>query len=279
MNRKINNAVVVYFSPTHTSRAIARGIAAGTGLPVREIDITYRKADDTLLDESSLLIAAMPVYGGNIPEIARQRFDMIRGKNTPATAVVVYGNRAFEKAACQLSDMLSDHGFTVVAAGAFVGEHSYSTELTPIAVGRPNEEDCAMAEDFGKDIAVKIEQKGIMPVDVSKLKTPASGIINYLKFVKFVLDYTKNSNKSGSTMKPTPKTDKNRCIACGLCVSECPVGAIQADDIFHIDAGKCIRCCACVKCCPEKARSFKTPFAAALSEYFAKPKPNRICLK
>ena len=40
------------------------------------------------------------------------------------------------------------------------------------------------------------------------------------------------------------------------------------------DAAHCIRCCACVKSCPVGARSFETPFAAALARSFRKPKPN-----
>lgn len=279
MSNKINRVAVAYFSPTHTSKTIALNIASGTGLPVSVIDMTFHVADALELDDSTLLVCAMPVYGGKIPPIAAERFAGIKGKNTSAVAVVCYGNRDFEKAALQLSDLLANQGFATIAAGAFVGEHSYSTEQTPIAVGRPNADDCTEAVQFGKQIMVKLDADGAVPVNLKKFKAPSSGIINYLRFVKFVLDYQKKSAQAATTSKPTPKVDKAKCVSCGLCVSECPTRAIQPGDELHTDAGKCIRCCACVKCCPEKARTFKTPFAPALSEYFARQKPNRVCLK
>jgi len=47
-------------------------------------------------------------------------------------------------------------------------------------------------------------------------------------------------------------TDK--CIACGACLSECPVEAIsEGDPIYTIDADKCIDCGACASVCPNEA--------------------------
>lgn len=47
-------------------------------------------------------------------------------------------------------------------------------------------------------------------------------------------------------------TDK--CISCGACEAECPVGAISAgDDRYQIDASACIECGACASVCPVEA--------------------------
>lgn len=46
-------------------------------------------------------------------------------------------------------------------------------------------------------------------------------------------------------------TDK--CIACGTCKDECPVGAISEGDIYVIDANSCIDCGACAAACPSEA--------------------------
>ena len=43
------------------------------------------------------------------------------------------------------------------------------------------------------------------------------------------------------------------CIACGTCISECPVDAISEGDIYKIDADKCTDCAACVDACPSEA--------------------------
>lgn len=46
-------------------------------------------------------------------------------------------------------------------------------------------------------------------------------------------------------------TDK--CIACGTCIDECPVGAISEGDIYVIDADSCVGCGTCAGACPNDA--------------------------
>ena len=50
------------------------------------------------------------------------------------------------------------------------------------------------------------------------------------------------------------EVDVTRCIACGACVSPCPVGAIKVEGgAVHVDEDRCVRCQACVKACPMRA--------------------------
>ena len=62
----------------------------------------------------------------------------IRGLDTPTVLVVVYGNRAYEKALMELDAFALPRGLKVIAGATFIGEHSYSTDEHPIAAGRPN---------------------------------------------------------------------------------------------------------------------------------------------
>jgi hypothetical protein len=87
-----------------------------------------------------------------------ERLESIRGLDTPAVLVVVYGNRAYEKALMELDAFAIPHGLKVIAGATFIGEHSYSTDKCPIADGRPNESDLDYAEDFGKKIMEKFRQ-------------------------------------------------------------------------------------------------------------------------
>ncbi len=44
------------------------------------------------------------------------------------------------------------------------------------------------------------------------------------------------------------------CIACGVCVDECPVEAIrEGDDIYIIDPELCTDCGSCADICPVDA--------------------------
>ncbi|MBO7428032.1 MAG: 4Fe-4S binding protein [Paludibacteraceae bacterium] len=45
------------------------------------------------------------------------------------------------------------------------------------------------------------------------------------------------------------------CVACGTCISECPVGAISEGDIYSINADACTECGTCADACPAGAIS------------------------
>ena len=46
---------------------------------------------------------------------------------------------------------------------------------------------------------------------------------------------------------------EDSCIACGVCLPECPCDAISEGDIYAIDADACIDCGVCAATCPTGA--------------------------
>src|SRR6266568_6944252 len=155
----IDSAKLIYFSPTQTTRKVIEGISQGLQVVnVEHLDLTPPDAEIQKPQgwHDDLAVIGAPVYSGRLPAVAVSRFRKLEGNGAPAVIVVVYGNRAYEDALLELRDVALEAGFKPIAAGAFVGEHSYSTNDTPIAAGRPDMEDLGKAKAFGKMIREKM---------------------------------------------------------------------------------------------------------------------------
>jgi Na+-translocating ferredoxin:NAD+ oxidoreductase RNF subunit RnfB len=64
-----------------------------------------------------------------------------------------------------------------------------------------------------------------------------------------------NTGMGKGAVKMIAKVDGKECTGCGVCVDECPGGAIRVDDIALVDAALCTGCGACVDACPSGALS------------------------
>ncbi|MBQ8674140.1 MAG: 4Fe-4S binding protein [Bacteroides sp.] len=277
---KVEKVHLITFSPTHTSQQIGEAIVRGVGEDNVEIaDLTLAPLPAPLeIAAETLTVIAVPVYGGKVAPLAMQRLETVSSAGGPAALVVVYGNRAYETALTQLDAWACRKGFKVIAGGTFIGEHSYCTPEHPIAVGRPDADDLAFAEAFGRSVAGKIaaatDMEHLYGVDVSRIPRPKQPIWPMLKFIYRIAKW----RKSGAVFPRMPQTDAGRCTHCGLCVKSCPNAAIVEGDECNTIQERCTRCCACVKCCPRQARRFDTPFAPLLSANFNRPKANKTIL-
>ena len=149
----IEKWIIAHFSPTGGTKKVADAIAAGFNTPVVEMDLT--KADSAVtLDENDALMAVLPVFAGRVPQISLERLSALKGNGQKAVAVVVYGNREFDDALLETRDALEASGFRVVAAAAFLAEHSI---VRSIAAGRPDAEDEALCRQFAADVMAKAD--------------------------------------------------------------------------------------------------------------------------
>ena len=236
----ITTAQMVLFSPTGTTKKIANAIAHGLNVAhIDCFDLTLPGADTQKpqVKHDVLTIIGCPVYAGRIPAIAASRFREIRGGGAPAIIVVVYGNRAYEDALLELQDIALGAGFKPVAGGAFIGEHSYSTQATPIAAGRPDAEDIHKAKAFGGMIRDKMKSIALSD-QINMLQVPGNFPYKELRLLQGI----------------SPSTYEPACTRCGKCVSVCPAAAINTDFASSTNANLCIRCCACVNTCAASAR-------------------------
>lgn len=130
---------VVYFSPSGTTRAVARTFAQGAALEALEHDLLLDHTGESVSFEAGDVAAFfLPVFAGRIPAVCADALKHFRGSGLPAVAAVVFGNRAFDDALLELQDALTGRGFVVFAAAAFVAQHSIFPE---VAHGRPDDED------------------------------------------------------------------------------------------------------------------------------------------
>ena len=149
---------LIYFSPTGTTSKIVKQVAAGLdSRDVEHHDLTRMDQEFSLCLDDGLAVIGVPVYAGRVPEIFLKRIENLSGEGIPAILLVLYGNRAYEDALVELRDVITAKGFNVIAAGAFIGEHSYSTDERPVAANRPDAGDMQKAREFGAAITNKLQ--------------------------------------------------------------------------------------------------------------------------
>ena len=237
IERKNELVKQIDFSPAGTTQKITGRIAARFSKD-REIYHLLRKkiTEPVICKEKELLIVGMPVYAGRIPQICMPSLRNLKGTNTAAIAVVVYGNREYEDALLELCDLLREQGFVIVGAGAFIAQHSI---FPNVAKERPDQEDQKKIDLFSKKCMEKLQKYPTSELKPLQIK----GNHPYQEVVDI----------------PLKPMGNKKCNFCGSCVHVCPTHAINRDNPKITDNKKCISCTACIQVCPTGARKFRGP--------------------
>ena len=248
------NVTTVFFSPTDTNRTGVSAIAGVLAEDFSELDLTCAPAE-AVFGANEVVVFGAPVYGGRIPVVCRERLSGLKGNQTPCIVTVTYGNRDYDDALLELSDLVQAQGFIPVAAAALVGRHTYGS----IQVGRPDENDRAEDAAFARKVAEKLQ--------AGEWTTPS-------------IPGNRPYKDGGSGGKFRPLTS-DACVSCGLCVRGCPTQAI-ANDCRTIDGSRCIACFRCIRRCPGGAKNMDTPeynaFAAMFTERLKERRENQYFL-
>lgn len=185
-------------------------------------------------------------------------FRYIEAEKIPAIIVVVYGNREYKDALLELTNESKNHGFIPLAAGAFIGEHSFSQK---VGTGRPNEVDMKEAGILGEHVARQLENE----LNLAEVQLEVSGNFPYAP---------------GMDMPMAPSTDKVKCVGCMMCQKNCPVQAINPLDVLEVDGWRCLDCGKCVRECKMGAKAFTyPPFVekiAVLEAMFQQPRQSEF---
>ena len=246
----------IIFSPTGGTERAAKAITQNWP-QVETIDLSAADTSypDLSFEEDSLVLIAMPSFGGTAPQLALDRLSMLKGNGAWCAIAAVYGNRAYEDTLVQMEDYAHNAGFRVISAVSAVAEHSIIHEY---AAGRPNSDDCKILEKYGEQILEKVSSG-----DSSTPMIPGN----------------RPYKKAGAGLIPKAGSD---CTSCGLCAQKCPAGAISADNLKATEKQKCISCMRCVSICPVHARKVSglmvSIAAAAIKKACSVEKENELFL-
>lgn len=245
----MSNVTKIYFSPSGTTKQIIDQVASNFSKDSETYDLLNFNADKSL-SSNDVAIVGMPVFAGRIPKSARERLAKFKGDNTPAIAVVNYGNAHVTDSLLELTDLLKENKFNVVAAASTVSHHSI---FNGVAVGRPDESDIEKINEFSKKCVEKVESNETLTAEIP-------GNIPYVEYkqLPFVVS-----------------CDDTLCAFCYDCVSICPEKAIPDDDPIDTDLDLCSRCTACINICPEDARMFTGSAFEAKKPEFEKANNDR----
>ena len=235
----------VYFSATYTTKRIVEHVANQLSDEITTYDITNEDSlEEMTIPKEELLIVGIPVYAGRVPAMAVDRIRRFKGEGTPAIAIAVYGNRDYDDALLELSDILSDNDFQVISAGAFIAQHCIFPQ---VGANRPDN------ADFEKMNGFALETKKILETD-NKEGLPIQ--------IKGNRPY----KIPGSI--PIFPSGTSSCKECGKCAQLCPAGAIPLEQPKNVDETKCIKCGRCIVVCPTQSRQFQGMQYTLASEKF-----------
>ncbi|SBW08409.1 conserved hypothetical protein [uncultured delta proteobacterium] len=229
-----SNVQQFYFSATGSTQKVVREIGSHFSQEASRRDILREHfITPETVDGDTLAVIGVPVYSGRIPELCLEMLGKLKGNKTPAIAVVVYGNRDYDDALLELTELLQSNGFFVLGAGAFVAQHSI---FPRVAAARPDQSDMRRIAEFSQQCKAKLSR---MTGEEAPIR------------VKGNFPY----KKAGSV--PLKPSVGKQCNACGACARVCPAGAISRENPPAKNKALCISCAACVAACPQDAQAFR----------------------
>ncbi len=244
----------IFFSPTNSTLKIITTISDALKFEkLQDLNLTFpsKRKIDNIGAKADILIFGVPVYMGKIPSMIIPTILSMIGKNRWIIPVVVYGNVQIGNSLSEMIYLFREQGFRILAAGSFIGEHSFTSNDLKLAKNRPDYDDLRVARNFGVKIREKLES-ALKEIDIIGQKPDLSEI---------------NFEYRARSLIKIIRAHEDKCNRCMGCWSICPTEAIDMETL-EINEEKCIRCCACVKCCKFNVREIEFTMPQETKERF-----------
>lgn len=242
-------ALVAWYSQTgHTAR-VGRIIAAEwrrAGLTVDAAD--YREVDFKAVGGYDLIALGTPVFYMEVPENFRKWLALLPSlKGLPVASFVTFGGHGDgqRNTSAALLDLLGEKGGAPVGAGMFGNMSTFAPTWSLGNSARtlkyrhlPNQETYSAVRRFAGDVLSSVRAARTVPVERGFGLDSIMGALPQVAFTKLAM--------------AAHHIDAKECIACGMCVRKCPVGAVPATP-GPVNSERCIACMGCVNNCPTGA--------------------------
>ncbi len=232
-----------YFSATGNTQKIAGAMTTRLtelGAQVQKLDITPPEARKPGINLSPYHAAVFgsPIHSMRAPRLVRDWLDTLDGAGMKCAMFFTYGGFQVHPTHNDTRERLRRRGFTVVASAEFLGAHTFNLSGWQSMIGRPEDEDLRVAEQYADVIFHRFTGEDAEVVEDLDPGPYSEEQLDRFEEFRYKAVY-QLPTRSGAD-----------CSMCMRCQEECPAGAIEAET-GEAQAGKCICCLHCVQICPD----------------------------
>ncbi len=244
------NFKLIYISPNGTTRRtseVLRNAMEKDGHSVELLDIgsqAYRKNFPAILEnckEADIVGFGSPAYHMDMLEPIRRLFmKMMTSSDTYCFKSFMYLNYSgitSGKAFINTAHLFETMQIPVIGAMKIAAPHFHHKEIFPTE----------STEVYIQRFYYEMQEKEFAPIpwkSLYKMVSPNKKRVNLLYPLAHLI---------GKKRELKINIRQEKCIKCGMCEKECPVGAISLHDFACIDFAKCIHCYHCVTACKGNA--------------------------
>lgn len=249
---KGNRVFIVYFSPSGSTRHVARVMEKRfkeLGIEPSMFDLAENGELSQVISEQvrgdSCLIVGSPVYVSHAaPPVMKFIAELSAVASASAVPFVTWGGASSGIALFEMARELQKTGFKILGAAKVMAVHCLMWQLeNPLGAGRPNSEDDRIVEELIDEVNRRLQSHNPKGIDLSDLAYQKQEI--HAEMEKMSLEIAK-------VHMPVREVDKELCNQCEICSAVCPTAALALVP-YPAFGETCIYCFSCMRNCPEGA--------------------------